>query len=75
MWRSPAVLLALAAVAAARRCQNITVPVSISAINAVFGIHAPLTEIDVTNFFLNFARQGFNYTEDVTRGVSKAHFF
>ncbi|KAI9166545.1 hypothetical protein HJFPF1_02654 [Paramyrothecium foliicola] len=66
----PGVILALAAAAVARKCHNITVPISISSRNAVFGIKPPLTEIEATNFFLNIARQGFNYTDKVTEGYT-----
>ena len=69
MWKVTA-LLALATAASARRCTNLTIPISISARNAIFDIAAPTTEVDVTNFFLNNARSGFNYTEQILGGVS-----
>jgi len=51
---------------AGKTCQNITVPVSISARNAVFDQQklTPKDNIDVTNFILNNARQGHNYTQE-----------
>lgn len=71
MFKSAAAILAtLAAVVAAKNCRNINVPVSISARNGEFDVQAPATEIEVTNFFLNLARQNYNYTEAVLKGVS-----
>lgn len=63
-----ATLLALASAAAAKHCVDITVPVSISARNAVFNIQPPTTEVEVTDFFLNFSKQNANYTASVTAG-------
>ena len=54
----------------ARQCQNITVPVSISARNGVFGVSAPQSNIEVTNFILNLSRQGHNYTQEVLQGYA-----
>ncbi|OAQ89493.1 catalytic protein [Purpureocillium lilacinum] len=69
MFKSAAAILAtLAAVVAAKNCRNINVPVSISARNGEFDVQAPATEIEVTNFFLNLARQNYNYTEAVLKG-------
>ena len=65
-----AILLALASAAAAKHCTNITIPVSISARNGVFDIKLPKTEVEVTNFFLNVAKQNSNYSSSVTKGVS-----
>ncbi|KND86764.1 hypothetical protein TOPH_08614 [Tolypocladium ophioglossoides CBS 100239] len=66
----PAILLTLAAAVAAKYCQNITVPINISARNGLFNIDPPRTEIEVTNFFLNFSKENSNYTQSVTDGVS-----
>ncbi|KAJ4268962.1 hypothetical protein NW762_003033 [Fusarium torreyae] len=52
------VLSTLIAAASARKCTNITVPVSLTSENAVFNLETPLTKIEVTNFALNLARQG-----------------
>jgi hypothetical protein len=57
--------------AAARTCSNITVPVTISARNAVFDLPPPNSDIDMINFFLNYARQGHNYTNEVLTGVCR----
>ena len=64
----------LAAVASAKKCQELTVPVQVSARNGVFDTAAltPHTEIDITNFALNLAQQGANYTQSVLQGVRTA---
>ncbi|OTA63563.1 hypothetical protein K449DRAFT_368356 [Hypoxylon sp. EC38] len=60
----PILLLAsLTAVATARNCQNLTVPISISARNTNFSLQAPATNVDVSNFILNFSQPGVNFTE------------
>ena len=64
-------LFALITAASARKCTNITVPVSLTSQNAVFTIEAPLTGIDVTSLAINLARQGApSYPEQVQKGVS-----
>ncbi|KAI0387769.1 Alpha/Beta hydrolase protein [Hypomontagnella monticulosa] len=55
----------LAAVATARNCKDLTVPISISALNANLKLQAPGTQVDVTNFILNLAQPGMNYTEEL----------
>ncbi|RFU75771.1 hypothetical protein TARUN_6530 [Trichoderma arundinaceum] len=67
MFKS-ATLLALATAVAARKCQNLNIPISISARNAVFNLEAPATEIDVTNFFLGLTDPGTNYTDSILTG-------
>lgn len=49
------------------QCQNLTVPVTISARNAVFDVSTPQTNIQVTDFILNLSQQGHNYTDDVLK--------
>ncbi|KOS21761.1 hypothetical protein ESCO_001426 [Escovopsis weberi] len=61
-------VLALAVAAAARKCHNVTVPISISSQNAVFDLKAPTTEIEVSNFFLRFTRQGSDYSKELQKG-------
>jgi len=63
-----------AGIVSAKQCQNITVPVTISARNGLFDQSAltPVTNIDVTNFILNLVQQGENYTANVLQGVSLA---
>lgn len=51
--------------ASAMTCTNITVPVDLSARNGVFNISAPQNNIEVTDFILNNAQQGANYTKAV----------
>ena len=51
--------------ATAKRCQNFTIPVEISARNGVFGISIPQTGIEVTDFVLNFSSQGANYSQSI----------
>lgn len=73
MGRTSAVSLllgGLAVLAAARRCQNLTVEVDISARNGVFNIETPATDIDVTNFIFEMGTQGRNYTDEILTGVS-----
>ncbi|KHN99731.1 uncharacterized protein MAM_02584 [Metarhizium album ARSEF 1941] len=61
-------MLASAAVASARQCRNLTVPVSISSRNAILDLVPPSTEIEVTNLLLNMARPGINGTANVVKG-------
>lgn len=44
------------------QCQNLTIPVTITARNAIFDVATPETNIQVTNFILNLAQQGHNYS-------------
>lgn len=66
-----AAVAALTGAATAKQCQNITVPVTITGRNGVFDKAAltPNGDIDVTNFILNLARQGHNYTAEQLKGV------
>ncbi|KAK5989831.1 hypothetical protein PT974_08092 [Cladobotryum mycophilum] len=66
-------LLALATAVAARNCHNLTVPISISSRNAVFDLKAPTTEIEATDFFLRFSRQGSNYTQELLKDYATIH--
>lgn len=52
----------------ARKCQNITVPVSISARNGDFDQLVPSNNIEVTNFILNLTQQGHNYSQAILQG-------
>ncbi|QUC19190.1 uncharacterized protein UV8b_03431 [Ustilaginoidea virens] len=63
-----ALCLASAAVASAMSCEDMTVPVSISARNGVFNLPPPASEIDVTNLFLGLSRPGNNQTADLLQG-------
>ena len=44
------------------KCTNITVPVDLSARNAVYNYSAPQNNIEVTNFILDNTQQGANYS-------------
>ncbi|CAJ2513492.1 Uu.00g016110.m01.CDS01 [Anthostomella pinea] len=54
----------------ARQCHNLTIPVSISARNGLFNLTAPSNNIEVTDFILNQAQPGKNYTEAVLEGYA-----
>jgi hypothetical protein len=69
MFKSAA-LLALATAVMARKCQVLDIPISISSRNAVFNLPNPVSEIDVTNFFLDSTHPGTNYTNSLLKGVS-----
>jgi hypothetical protein len=62
-------LLAFFPLVEALRCRDVVIPVSISSRNAVLNLTAPRTQLDVTNFALNVARQG-TYSADVTQGYA-----
>ena len=70
-------LAALVSSVSARKCINQTVPVTISARDAVFGrVATPHTNIDATNFTLHLSRQGHNFTNEGLTGyhtVSKTY--
>ena len=61
---------ALATTGSAKQCQNLTVPISVSARQGVFNLKAPGSNIDVTNFVLGLIQQGHNLTEELLTGVS-----
>lgn len=65
-----AAVAALSSVASAARCQNLTIPVSISARNGVFNIQNPTTNIAAIDFSLNLSRQGHNYSQEVLTGYN-----
>ncbi|KAI9728679.1 MAG: hypothetical protein M1828_002785 [Chrysothrix sp. TS-e1954] len=61
----------LAAIAHAKQCVNITVPVTISARTGVFdNINTPETALDVTTFIQQQTRQGANLTETALSGYT-----
>lgn len=68
-------LLALASVAAARKCRDITVDVSISAENFKYDLDIIETEDQATNFYLELTKQGANYIGEITTGVSNTAMF
>jgi len=63
-------LACLVAASHARKCHNLTVPVAVSSRNAVFNLKAPATDIEMTNFFLDWTQQGHNYSNQILTGVS-----
>lgn len=63
-----AAFAALASTAAAARCQNLTIPISVSARNGLFDVTNPTDNIEATNFALRMARQGHNYTMESLNG-------
>ncbi|KAI0899833.1 Alpha/Beta hydrolase protein [Annulohypoxylon nitens] len=65
LTRPTVLLTGLVAGAMARVCQNLTIPISISAQNAKFTLQAPGNDIEVTNFLLNLAQPGMNFTQSV----------
>lgn len=69
MYTSSITALALfAACVAGKRCINQTVPVTISARQAIFDIDIPQTNLEVTDFILNVTQQGRNWTDMITTG-------
>lgn len=62
-------LCLLASLVSARHCQNVTVPVAVSARNAIYNQSASKNDIEVTNFVLNMLRQGHNYPSQLLEGV------
>jgi hypothetical protein len=67
-----AAIAVAASCTSAKHCRNITVPVKIEARNGVFDLKTltPQNDIDVTNFILDLAQQGKNFTLASLKGVS-----
>lgn len=63
-------LALLLAPAAAKHCINATVPVHISARQAVFSLDVPTTNLEATDFILNMTTQGRNYTNTALTGYN-----
>lgn len=64
-----AVSFALFAIASARKCTDLNIPVHVSARQGVFDIKIPSADVEVTDFFLNANQQGVNYTDSILTGV------
>lgn len=62
------ILSLLAATTTAKICINATVPVTISARQAVFDIEVPTTNLTTPDFFLNVTQQGRNFTDIALSG-------
>lgn len=63
-------LLALATAVTARKCHDVSIPISISATNIDFNLPPPATDIDVANLLLNLAENSANYVPTILVGVS-----
>jgi len=69
MHYSSTILALIGAVGvSARQCRDITIPISISSRNNVLDLKPLTTEIEVTNFYLNLAKQGSNHGAQLTTG-------
>jgi hypothetical protein len=64
------VLAVLAATASAKRCINATVPVNLSARQAIFNLAVPQTNLEATDFIQNMTQQGRNFTDVVLTGYN-----
>ncbi|KAI1470613.1 alpha/beta-hydrolase [Daldinia caldariorum] len=62
---SALLLTSLAAVASARNCKNLTVPLFLSAQNSDFDFKVPSSDIEVTNYVLNFGRTGVSFADEI----------
>ncbi|RDI81626.1 hypothetical protein Vi05172_g8392 [Venturia inaequalis] len=61
-------LTALATIAEARQCQDLTIPIDVSARQGKYNIQTPTDNVAVTNFILDLTRQGHNYTNEALAG-------
>lgn len=68
--RSIPLLAALAGVAVARNCVNLTVPIDISSRNGVFNNAVPQSNLDATTFIQNVTQQGRNFTDTALSGYA-----
>lgn len=68
MFVSSFLATAFAAVAAARKCRDISVMVPLTSRNAHFDLEPLTTDIDTTDFFLGLSKQGTNYTDILLDG-------
>lgn len=62
------VVMASNAYAHSRSCINLTIPVHLSSRNGIFNVPTPQTDIDVTNFMLEYSQQGHNLTAERLMG-------
>lgn len=63
-----AAIAAVTSVASAAVCQNLTIPVSISARNGILNVLNPTNNIESIDFTLDASRQGHNYTMEALAG-------
>ncbi|KAK6957661.1 hypothetical protein Daesc_000448 [Daldinia eschscholtzii] len=71
---STLLLTSLAAVASARNCKNLTIPLSLSVQNADFTLKAPSNDIEVTNYVLHSGRAGVYYADEILSEEKAALF-
>lgn len=71
MYLSSVTALALLlAPAAAKTCVNQTIPIQVSARQAIFDLAVPQTSLEATDFILNVTQQGRNFTNTVLTGYN-----
>jgi pimeloyl-ACP methyl ester carboxylesterase len=63
-------LAVLAASVSAKQCINTTVPVNLTARQAVFNLDVPQTNLEATDFILDMTQQGRNFTDLVLTGYN-----
>ncbi|TLD21636.1 hypothetical protein E2P81_ATG08224 [Venturia nashicola] len=61
-------LTALATLGEARHCQNLTIPIQVSARQGIYSLQAPGDNIAAINFILDLTRQGHNYSNEALTG-------
>jgi hypothetical protein len=64
------IVASLLSLASAKICKPVTIPVDIEVRNGVFNITAPQSNLDVTLFAQNSARQGRNYSDVILTGYA-----
>ena len=69
-FSSLTLLTFLTASAAAKKCMNASVPVDLSARQAVFDLDVPQKNLEVTDFVLNMTQQGRNFSDIVLTGYN-----
>lgn len=70
MHTASVLVASLVALASAKKCTELKIPVDITAKNTVFDYKPEDSEISVTDFFLRLTRQGDNYPGTLMKGVS-----
>ncbi len=71
MYLSSVIALGLfTAFTAGKRCINQTIPVDISARQAVFDVAIPQTNLEATDFILNMTQQGRNFSDVILTGYN-----
>lgn len=70
MVRAAALFFSLIAVSSAKKCQLLTVPISITGENYKLDVKAPSTKLEATSFIQNVVQPGREYAKEVNKGVS-----